>query len=144
MPGGRPGRSGGHNRIAVAEHVLRGTFNATRHTPQLPPGPSWQPESAVLEALGADGLALVGRLRASYPLSPIEGELVLEAGHAADRLAELRAHRRQASPKERLRLDRVEVTWQDAVSRILKTLRARVMSAAPEVAPKASKWGKEL
>jgi hypothetical protein len=29
--GGKRGRSGGHNRLTVAEHVLRGTFNATRH-----------------------------------------------------------------------------------------------------------------
>ena len=28
---GRPGRSGGHNRLSPAEHLLRGTFNPTRH-----------------------------------------------------------------------------------------------------------------
>lgn len=33
---GRPGRSGGHNKLSPEEHLLRGTWNVTRHGPRPP------------------------------------------------------------------------------------------------------------
>ena len=46
---GRPGRSGGHNRLSLATHVIRGTFNPTRHGKLTAPGgPVWQPTAAEL------------------------------------------------------------------------------------------------
>jgi P27 family predicted phage terminase small subunit len=56
---GRKGRSGGHNRLSPAEHLLRGTWNVTRHGPRPatiaptvrvdPNPPAWLHEEAQTE-----------------------------------------------------------------------------------------------
>src|SRR5688572_21227845 len=103
---GRPGRSGGHNQIPVEAHLVRGTFNPTRHGKLMSTsGPVWTPAPAELTSLGAAGRAFVDRVQAVYSLSPIEGELALEGAIAVDRLAELRARRVQWPADDRLALD---------------------------------------
>ena len=142
MPG-RPGRSGGQNRISLEAHVLRGTFNPTLHA-HLSAGPSWEPSPADLEPLGSAGQALVARLRDAYDLSPIEGELVLEGAVAADRLADVRDRRTRTRVKDKSTLDRIELAWHRALSNCLLALRARLArrkAAKERVAPPASKWG---
>lgn len=121
---GRPGRSGGHNRIDPALHILRGTFNATRHAKLLTPQPVWEP-SKRLAALEPAGRALVARLTAVYEFAVIEGEVVMEAGVGTDRLADIRARRAQATPEERVALDRLELQWQKQVTGLLLSLRVR-------------------
>ena len=124
---GRPGRSGGHNRIATAQHLVRGTF-ATRQKAQaaLETGVAiWTPTGAQEAALGADGRALVERLRAHFDLNPWEGELVLEAAIAVDRLAQIRRERDGCDLKARLALDKCEQLWQKQLSGLLLSLRVR-------------------
>ena len=124
---GRPGRSGGHNRLSLATHVIRGTFNPTRHGKLIAPGgPVWQPTAAELEPLGAAGRAFVARLEAVYDLSPLEGELAMEGGIAADRLAELRDRRRRATATARGALDKLELAWARALASCVLALRARL------------------
>jgi hypothetical protein len=36
---GQPGRSGGHNKVSVDDHLLRGTFRPYRHAGQSSPPP---------------------------------------------------------------------------------------------------------
>ncbi len=84
---GRPGRSGGHNKLSVEEHRLRGTHNVTRHGPRpatltvaaLPkPGPV--PERVAL-GLSGRGLAFVEATFRIYDgWNPQSLELLREAG----------------------------------------------------------------
>jgi len=136
---GRPGRSGGHNKLSPAEHLLRGTFNATRHTALIPAGPAWDPTAAQLEALGDDGRAFLARLQADYALGALDGVLALEGAHAVDRLVELRGRRHRAAGKRLALLDRQELAWQRALSGCVLALRARLLQ--PKTAAPASKWG---
>jgi hypothetical protein len=125
---GRPGRSGGHNRISLAEHVLRGTFNATRHGRRQAAlnGPPWSPTKAQLQALGPNGRGLLERLAAVYVLGVLEGELALEAAVVADRLAELRDSRRTGDLALRLKLDKTEQLWQRQFSSLLLALKVEL------------------
>src|SRR5262245_61157378 len=123
---GRPGRSGGHNRIPLAQHVLRGTFNVTRHgrrVAAIAGAPAWQPSAPQLAALDVEGRAFLDRLRATYDLTLVEGELALEASVAVDRLNEIRLTRREASPKDQRALDKGEQEWQKRFASLLLALR---------------------
>ena len=51
----------------------------------------WAPEAADLAALGAAGRALVAELLSRDDFRAVEGCVLLEAAHAADALARLRA-----------------------------------------------------
>ena len=137
---GRPGRSGGHNRIALEAHVLRGTFNATRHGHLASSGPVWDPPAAALEGLGAAGRAFVARLLAAYDLRALDGELALEGAVAADRLDELRTARRRASAKKRRELDRWELAWTRTLSTCVLALRVRLRATKADAAAPPSKW----
>ena len=111
MPG-RPGRSGGHNRIAPDVHVLRGTFRPERHTlPSPAKSAEWVPTEPQLAGLHAAGRAFVARVLAEYQFTPMEGELVLETAQVCDRLAQLRRALAGADVALRLKLDRVEQGW---------------------------------
>ena len=138
MPGGRPGRSGGSNRIPLEAHLLRGTFRATEHAHRMPAGSPWDPAPAQLEALGAAGRAFIGRVQAAYVVSALEGELALEGAHAVDRLTELRSRRPRASAKERVAIDRQELAWSRALTGCVLALRARLLQ--PKVEAPAKKW----
>lgn len=139
---GRPGRSGGHNRISLEAHVLRGTFNPTRHAPETPLGSRpWQPPPAALAALGAAGRAFLRRQRARYAFTPLEGEVALEMAVIADRLAELRATRADVKAIELDGLDKRERDWQRAYVTGVCWLRSRAKLTRPtaRTAP-ARKW----
>jgi hypothetical protein len=91
---GRPGRSGGHNRLTPAEHILRGTFNPTRHrtTPTAAPAPTRGPlPAAVLAGLEGRGRAFVSECWTTYQ-NWTPGTLVLlrEAGLLIEQLEKLR------------------------------------------------------
>src|SRR5688572_25942205 len=66
---GRPGRSGGHNKLSPEEHLLRGTWNVTRHGPRPTASPRLVPIAPVLPASSIEpvpawvlaGLAAPGR-----------------------------------------------------------------------------------
>jgi len=126
MPG-RPGRSGGQNRIDPREHLLRGTFNATRHGPALAAleaaAAPWEPTRPQLAALGEDGRAFIARVRATYELSVMEGELLLEAAVVTDRLAQIRRTRKSADVKTRLALDKCEQLWLKQLTALLLAVR---------------------
>jgi hypothetical protein len=124
---GRPGRFGGHNRLPVDAHILRGTFNATRHGKlPAPSGPVWQPAPAELVQLAAAGRAFLTRLQATYELSPLDGELAVEGAIAVDRLAEIRVRRKTWPGEDRVPLDRLELGWQRSLSTCLLALRSRL------------------
>jgi hypothetical protein len=90
-------------------------------------GGVWTPGDAQLRGLGPEGAALVERLRQHYEFSPVEGELLIEAGITADRLDELRQLR--AGPdvdgKRRLALDKDEQMFVKQYSALLGLLRLR-------------------
>src|SRR5262245_54860884 len=99
---GRPGRSGGHNKLAPEVHLLRGTFNATRHGAALAAlGPAWRPTAAQLAAIGPAGRKFIHRLRAMYDMGGLAGETLLELAIVVDRLAEVRAGREADDEKIR-------------------------------------------
>jgi hypothetical protein len=94
---GRPGRSGGHNRLSVEEHLLRGTYNATRHGPRpsaVVPAvmPRAEPVPAALtEGLHGRGLAFVEDCWATYDgWTAASCVLLREAGHLIEQLEQLR------------------------------------------------------
>ena len=138
MPG-RPGRSGGSNRLPLEAHLARGTFRATEHAHRMPAGPPWTPTPAQLEALGDDGRAFVARVQAGYVVGALEGELALEGAHAVDRLAALRAQRHRAAGKRLAVIDRQELAWTRVLSGCVLALRARLLQ--PRTEAPASKWG---
>ena len=83
MPG-TPGRSGGHNRLSVDQHVLRGTFKAARHgaaaaAAARPGVMDWRPTDAEMEALGPQSQLLLQATLRLYSLDDAEGQLCLQA-----------------------------------------------------------------
>jgi hypothetical protein len=97
---GRPGRSGGHNRISIEEHIRRGTFNPTRHgkraaraaavtvTAPFPVPP------ALVEGLTGRGRAFVDECWVTYGgWTPATSVLLREAGLLIDELETLRGQR---------------------------------------------------
>ncbi len=101
--GGRPGRSGGHNRLSVKTHLLKGTYNATRHGPKpsplvpvAAPGSLDALPAEVLDGLQARGAAFVRDTFAKYAgWSPPSLALLREAGFALDHLDTLRGTPKQ-------------------------------------------------
>src|ERR671912_1568652 len=100
MPWGGKRTGAGRPRLSPGEHVLRGTWRPSRHGPrpatvgalavQPMPAGDWVPDAGDLASLGTAGRVLVQRLLARYDFAPIEG-LLVEAAHAADALATVRA-----------------------------------------------------
>ena len=94
---GKPGRSGGWNRKSPQDHMLRGTWNPTRHgqkpstltvatTPRSEPLPA-----AVVEHLTGRGLTFVQATWAMYSgWNPQSLELLREAGFLLTQLETLR------------------------------------------------------
>lgn len=123
---GRPGRSGGAGRIDPALHVLRGTFRKERHARPASNGPVWAPSPAELEHLGSTGQAFVGRLVSVYEFGVVEGEILIEAAHASDRLAEHRRRREHWPADDRTGIDKLEIAWQRALVTSLLALRSQL------------------
>jgi len=100
---GRPGRSGGHNKLSPQEHLLRGTWNVTRHGPKpsglalasvlATPRVDAMP-AAVVEGLSGRGLAFVRDCWQRYS-GWTPGTLVLlrEAGQVITALEGLRGEK---------------------------------------------------
>lgn len=93
---GRKGRSGGHNKLSFAEHVLKGTVNTTRHVPK--PGPmgaralAAPPVPVELTAgLSGRGLDFVRECWTTYAgWAPHTRALLREAGTLLDQLDRVR------------------------------------------------------
>src|SRR5262245_42271173 len=88
----------GRKRKPVHDHLRDGTFRPSRHGPRptnvltMPvPASAWQPTPVDLVGLGDAGKALVERVLDEYEPSLTDGLQVIEAAHAADTLARLRA-----------------------------------------------------
>ena len=112
MPRGGKRKGAGRPRLSPATHLLRGTWRPSRHG--VRPATSaavlampvaagvWAPDAADLAALGAAGRALVAELLSRYDFAAVEGCVLLEAGHAADALARLRAMDQPDAATQRL------------------------------------------
>ena len=131
---GAKGRSGGANRRPAAEHVLSGTYRASRHGPlpaHVHPIPdataeegSWQPLPADLEHMTAAGRRFVRGWLKRYEVSAMEGAVLLEAGHMRDRLTALRAmDRTTMGGSERARWTRLEIAASKLLAALLAQLR---------------------
>lgn len=121
---GVAGRSG-RRKQTIAERILRGTFDARKHAPSAAP-PAWSASDAQLAGLGPDGRALIDRLRAVFDLTPVEGEIALEAAIACDRLSDLRRRRHGiADLKQRLSVERIEIGWQKQFAGLMQALQVR-------------------
>jgi hypothetical protein len=97
---GRKGRSGGHNRLSAEEHLLRGTFNVTRHGPRpaalaTAVMPRAEPVPAdVSEGLSGRGLTFVRECWSTYSGWTASSRVLLrEAGQLVDQLDTLRGQR---------------------------------------------------
>lgn len=100
---GRPGRSGGANRINPETHAERGTLRPSRHgrpklaavapfsplrpTPAKPPAPPRE----LLKGLGPAGKTFLTATYTDYEVSPLEGILAREAAFAVDAIAVARS-----------------------------------------------------
>lgn len=126
MPGVR-GRSGGSNRISVAEHLRRGTYRPIRHAKlaalaglQAPQGPLAKyrapvvlpmPPPAtdalpahVLDGLGPRGTAFALACWRDYSgWTPTSTALLCEAAHLLDAIAALRGSRGERSAQREFR-----------------------------------------
>lgn len=131
---GKPGRSGGRNRVPVEEHLLRGTFRPARHGARpvtdgnvvaMPPSEgSWTPEPDDLAALTESGRAFVSRMLARYDFTPIEGLLLIEAGHAVSSLEAVREMSRAGRTlREAAAVERLELAWQKQFAALLAQLQ---------------------
>lgn len=107
---GRPGRSGGHNRMSAAEHRLRGTFNRTRHGRQPPaltvlPMPAHDPVPPdLIEGLEGRGRTFIEECWRTYRgWTPATVALLREAGQLIERVEGLRGQRGE-QPAQRLLL----------------------------------------
>jgi hypothetical protein len=94
---GRKHRSGGHNRLSPEQHLLRNTWNVTRHGPRpsslaLAAAPRVEPMPAtLLVGLEARGRTFVTSCWESYNgWSPPKIELLHEAGRLLDALGSVR------------------------------------------------------
>ena len=97
--GSRPGS--GRKKLSAAHHLLRGTWRPSRHgvrpstsaaVLEMPaPTGMWAPRPADVAVLGTAGRGLVELLLSRYDFAAVEGCVLLEAGHAADALATVRA-----------------------------------------------------
>src|SRR5262245_57678848 len=92
---GKPGRSGGHNRISIEEHLRRGTFRPVRHLAALaassgPQGVPPDPPPELLTGLAEAGGALVVSAWRGCELTAFEAELLRMAAEYRDDAAEAR------------------------------------------------------
>jgi hypothetical protein len=127
MPRGGKRKGAGRPRLSPATHLLRGTWRPSRHGVRpatsaavlampVPVG-SWAPKPADLAALGAAGRALVAELLSRYDFGVVEGCVLIEAGHAADALATVRA---AAQPD--VSTQRLEMQWSKHYAALLAQL----------------------
>ena len=107
---GRPGRSGGHNKISLEQHLKRGTFNRTRHGPKPPllataGAPRVEAVPACVTAgLSGPGLAFVTECWQQYGGWTAGSTVLLrEAGMLVSQLEALRGQRGER-PAQRLLL----------------------------------------
>lgn len=97
---GRPGRSGGWNRLSPEEHALRGTkprrfdaaFPLAKHgtvSPSLKERASrgWEPTADDLAGLGEAGQRFLRQTDAAVESTLVQGLLLVEAAHVVDGLA---------------------------------------------------------
>ena len=127
MPSGGRRVGSGRKPLPAEVHLLRGTWRPSRHGKRpatvgalaVPPQPagSWAPQPADLAVLGAAGRALVAALLTHYDFAPVEGCVLLEAGHAADALATVRA---AAQPDQVT--SRLEMQWSRHFAALLAQL----------------------
>ena len=92
---GMPGRSGGHNRLSIAEHLQHGTYRADRHGALKPASP-WpmaastsaaaevKPPAALLDGLGKRGRAFVRDVFAELEPNRVEMHVLRVAAEALD------------------------------------------------------------
>jgi hypothetical protein len=94
---GRKGRSGGHNKISPADHLLRGTWNVTRHGPRpasvaaaaIPRVEPMPPD--VIDGLSGRGLRFVEKCWAMYSgWTPPMLVLLREAGITITAIEQMR------------------------------------------------------
>jgi hypothetical protein len=124
---GRPGRSGGHNRISVEDHIMRGTYNPTRHghravlrfrATKLPAS-----RAPAFEGLTGLGAAFVEGIYRDYEGWNSAGMVLLRmAGQLVSDLEELRG-----KPGER--------AAQKMLLSVLGALDLRAAAPAPAVTP---------
>lgn len=92
---GRPGRSGGHNRLTSDEHKLKGTYRKARHASAVPAlsvgSQHAEPPHHLLDGLGADGVRFVQGTFADFEVGRTEASVVRLAGQALDDIAMARA-----------------------------------------------------
>src|SRR5262245_3399341 len=95
---GVAGRSGGHNRLSIADHQRRGTFRRGRHAlaavDLMPPSTEEhrppKPPRGLLTGLGAAGRRFVRSAYANYELDDFEAELLRLAALNLDDAANAR------------------------------------------------------
>jgi hypothetical protein len=127
MPRGGRRSGAGRPRLSPAIHALRGTWRVSRHGPR-PTSPAgvlampvaagvWAPDAADLEALETAGRVLVQALLVRYDFAPVEGLVLLEAAHAADALATVRA-----AEQPDIITQRLEMQWSKHYAALLAQL----------------------
>ena len=127
MPRGGKRKGAGRPRLSPATHLLRGTWRPSRHGVRPPTSAAvlempaaagvWAPDAADLAALGTAGRVLVEALLARYDLAPVEGRVLVEAGHAADALATVRA-----AEQPDIITQRLEMQWSKHYAALLAQL----------------------
>ena len=94
---GRPGRSGGHNRKPLSEHLLQNTYRAARHGPKVPgsvlampkPAADWRPSASDVQALSVRGRAWLDAALEAYVFSAVDGLRLLEVCRTVSRVEAL-------------------------------------------------------
>ena len=126
---GRPGRSGGHNRIDPAVHLLRGTFRPGRHGPRPPALPAVSaPPANPIPAAVVDGLSGRGR-------DFVEAAWQRYSGWTAAALVLLRETGQVISALEQLRGERGERQAQRMLVQLLAALAPRARNADAPTPP---------
>jgi hypothetical protein len=104
---GMPGRSG-RRRKPIADHIANGTYRPGKHGPKpvslpaWPPSPlswpqtaaqapPWQPDGAVLAALGDAGRHFLTSMVNSFAIDIVQGALLVRAAETLDDLTVWRA-----------------------------------------------------
>ena len=114
---GQKGRSG-RPRKPIADLLRSGTFRVDRHGARpvdvgpMPTGPArdWRPSPEALAGLGPSGKALVAALTRVSRFTVPDGELVVQAAHAADAVEAWRARAAEDGPQQQ-GASRLAATW---------------------------------
>ena len=119
---GRPGRSGGHNRLSDEQHRLRGTRprRASLRPLSAPPSawsgllpngaaapaapPPWTPAPEDVAALGEAGRHFLEHVLEQFAIDLMQGTLLLEAAHVLDGLTAWRSQAQTDPQSARLAL----------------------------------------